>query len=113
MARQGEAERLARLWIAKWSEGKPGEIPLAEGFRHVSPFGDVSGRDTYLDWVTPMAEASVTKLEIVRTLGGDGEAVVWYEMTSGGTTTPCCDWVRVKDGEIVSVTAFYDATKLR
>ena len=108
-----DAESLARLWIEKWNEGRPEEIPLAEGFRHASPYGVIEGRQVYMDAVKPMAEASVTSLEIRRTVGGEADAAVWYRMTTGGVDVECCDWIQAEGGEITAITAFYDATELR
>lgn len=93
--------------------GKPDDIPLARDFTHSSPFGVVEGRGRYLEWVKPLAAENVTALEIVKTLGGEGEAVIWFEMTTPKGRVQCCDWVQSAGGEIVAVTSFYDATGLR
>lgn len=114
MPAQGEAEKLARAWIEGWNAGTPDDIPLSRDFTHSSPFGVVRGREKYLSWVKPLAAKNVTaSLKIVKTLGGDGEAVIWFEMTTPLGVVPCCDWLRIKGGEIVAVTSFYDATGLR
>jgi len=112
MSEDRNAERLARAWIEGWNEGKPYDIPLSEGFTHESPFGTIEGREKYLEWMKPMIGKGPA-LKIVKTMGEDDEAVVRYEMEAGGGTIPCCDWVSVKGGEIVAITAFYDATNLR
>ena len=108
-----DSQQLARTWIECWAEGRPEDIPLAEGFVHVSPFGRLEGRSHYLEVVKPMAEQSVTSLRILRTLGQPGEAVVLYDMDTAGRTIPACDWVFVRDGKIVEIRSFYDASKLR
>lgn len=108
-----EAERLARAWIEGWIRGTPDQIPLADHFVHSSPFGVVSGREKYLEWVKPLAAENVASLEILRTVGNESEAAIWFEMTTPRATIPCCDWVEVEGGEIVAVNSFYDATELR
>lgn len=113
MKKQNQAERLAREWIEGWIAGKPNEIPLAPEFTHSSPFGVVNGRDNYLEWVKPLSAENVTSLKIVKTLGGDDEAVIWFEMMTPTGLVLCCDWVRTEGGEIVAIQSFYDASELR
>lgn len=107
------AERLARAWIEGWNAGKPDDIPLAANFSHSSPFGTVSGRETYLAWVKPLAEKNVMSLQINRTLGNDNEAVIWFEMMTPNGLVQCCDWVQIQNNEIMAITSFYDASGLR
>jgi hypothetical protein len=113
MANDRESAQLARAWIQGWIDGKPDDIPLATDFVHTSPYGTVKGREKYLEWVKPMAAENVANLEIIKILGGEGEAVIWFEMTSPGGVVPSCDWVEVENGEITRITSFYDASVLR
>lgn len=113
MAVQNEPEKLARAWIDGWNAGKPDEVPLASEFKHSSPFGVVKGRKKYLEWVKPLAAKNVTSLKIIKTLGGDNEAAIWFEMMTPNGLVQCCDWVQVENGKIIAVTSFYDATGLR
>jgi SnoaL-like domain len=112
MARENEAERLARAWIDGWNAGLPDDIPLAKNFVHTSPFGTVTGREKYLEWVRPMAAKNVTSLKIIRTLAGDGESAIWFEMMTPNGLVQVCDWVQTHNGEIIAITSFYDATNL-
>jgi len=113
MPEQNKAERLARAWIEGWIAGKPDEIPLAREFTHSSPFGVVKGREKYLAWVKPLSAKNVTSLKIVKTLGGEDESAIWFEMMTPKGLVLCCDWVQAKNGEIVAIQSFYDATDLR
>lgn len=107
------AEQLARAWIQGWIDGKPDDIPLADDFTHSSPFGVVSGREKYLDWVKPLAAENVVSLKIIKTLAQGDEAVIWFEMESPSGVVPSCDWVRCRNGRIVAIQSFYDASGLR
>lgn len=109
---QSESERLARAWIEGWDAGRPEEIPLASDFTHTSPLGVIQGRDEYLAKIKPMAAQNVTSLRIVRTLSGDGEAAIWYEVTTPNGSLQACDWVVTEGEVIVAITSFYDATDL-
>lgn len=109
----GDAESLARIWIERWNEGEPVLIPLAENFRHTSPFGSVSGRRTYLDWVKPLAAKNVTQLKILRVIPDSNEAAIHFEMQTPKGPVQVCDWVVARNGEITEIHSFYDATDLR
>ncbi len=113
MSDKNNAETLARVWIERWNERAPDLIPLAENFTHTSPFGRVEGRQTYLDWVKPLAERNVTQLRILRTLSSSNEAVIHFEMETPKGPIQVCDWVVVRDGQITEIHSFYDATALR
>ena len=108
-----DAASLARLWIEAWNEGAPDRIPLAESFVHTSPFGRVAGRETYLEWVKPLAAQNVTTLTIRRVLASGDSAAIHFEMTTPKGPVEVCDWVVVSDGEIQEIHSFYDATLLR
>lgn len=113
MSGGNEAETLARVWIESWNDGTPDSIPLAEGFRHTSPFGCVEGRKKYLDWVKPLAAKNVAELKILRTVSSGDQAAIHFEMKTPHGVIPVCDWVVVEDGEITEIHSFYDATGLR
>ncbi len=107
------AETLARVWIESWNEGDPDRIPLAADFVHTSPFGRVEGRDTYLEWVKPLAAQNVTQLKILRTLSSSDQAVIHFQMRTPNGLVEVCDWVVVENGQITQIHSFYDATELR
>ena len=107
------ADTLAKVWIQCWNEGTPDLIPLAENFTHTSPFGRVEGRQTFLDWVKPMAERNVMELRILRTLSSSNEAAIHFEMQTPKGLIQVCDWIVVEDGQITEIHSFYDATELR
>lgn len=108
-----EAERLARAWIQGWIDGKPDDIPLADDFVHSSPFGTVRGRETYLEWVKPMAEKSVAGITIRDVIGAEGRAAITFDLETPAGIVPSCDWVFVADGTIREVNSYYDSTKNR
>lgn len=96
-----------------WNAGTPDALPLADDFTHTSPFGCVQGRDTYLEWVKPLAAKNVTDLRVHRTLAQGNMATIHFEMDTPGGVVQVCDWVEVADGRITAIHSFYDATGLR
>lgn len=110
---QPDPSTLARIWIDSWNQGTPEKIPLSEDFTHTSPFGVVSGRKAYLEWVTPMAQTDVIELRILRVLSDGDQATIHFEMRTPVGPIEACDWLRVEGSVIKEVHSFYDATELR
>ncbi|NNF52110.1 MAG: nuclear transport factor 2 family protein, partial [Gammaproteobacteria bacterium] len=106
------AEQLARAWIDGWNAGTPEQIPLSPDFAHTSPFGTVSGRERYLEWVRPLAAKNVTSLKIIRTLSHGDQCAIWFEMGTPNGAVAVCDWVETCDGQVTAITSFYDASHL-
>lgn len=46
-----EIEKLVSTWFAKWDKGDFLNLPIAENFKHTSPFGIIEGKQAYLDLV--------------------------------------------------------------
>jgi len=46
-----DVKELVRAWYEKWEEGDFHNLPLAENFKHTSPFGTIDGKDEYLNLV--------------------------------------------------------------
>ncbi len=107
------ATELAHIWIDKWNEGDPDNIPLDKEFTHSSPFGTVSGREKYLEWVKPLAAKNVSALRIVRIIGDNDQAAIYFEMNTSEGWVPVVDWLDVKDGKILKIQSFYDASGLK
>ena len=112
MSEENKSTQLARAWIEGWNAGKPDDIPLAENFTHSSPFGNVTGRQKYLEWVKPLAAKNVASLKIIRIIGGEDEAAIWFEMQTSGGVIRVVDWVKTEGNEISFITSFYDPTTI-
>ena len=115
MGDQEQVAALARGWIEAWGRFDLDwlEETLAEDFVHVSAFGKLSGRADYLETVSPIAGAHKHKLVIQRVLADGDEAAVWFENHTPDGVVQTCDWVTVRDDQIVSVRSFFDTTLLR
>lgn len=107
-----QARTLARDWIEAWDRGNPSALPLADDFVHVSPFGRLEGRQTYLGIVEPMAAENVAALQIQDVVAEDDQACVRFTMETPNGPIECCDWVAVSEGKIVSVHSYYDSRNL-
>jgi hypothetical protein len=78
------SERSAELavgWIEAWVRMDLEWLRqrLASDFFHVSPFGRLEGRDTYLATVEPIARKSVVELTLKDVIASGSRAAVWFE----------------------------------
>jgi len=115
MNEQASTNELAVAWIEAWIRMDMDwlRLHLAVDFVHVSPFGQLEGRDFYLETVEPMARKSVQKLTIKEVVASGNQAAVWFENQTAEGAVPSCDWVRVENGQIREIRSFYDPAAVR
>jgi hypothetical protein len=111
-------ERSAELavgWIEAWIRMDIEWLRqhLAPHFVHVSPFGRLEGRDTYLAAVEPMARKSVVELSIKDVIASGNQAVVRFENRTPNGVVDTCDWLRIEQDLIVEIRSFYDSAAVR
>jgi hypothetical protein len=106
---------LAVGWIEAWKRMDIQWLRqrLAPGFVHVSPFGRLEGRDSYLATVEPMARKSVMELTVKEVISSGNRAVVWFENRTPEGVVDTCDWILVKKGLIQEIRSFYDTAMVR
>lgn len=111
----GRAGELARGWIEAWirMDMEWLRANLAEDFVHISPFGRLEGRDSYLNTVEPLARKSVQRLVIHEVVATGQQAAVWFENETPNGIVQTCDWVCVEDDRIQEIRSFYDSGAVR
>lgn len=83
-------------------------LRLAEDFLHASPFGEINGREAYLDLVRENPEAFFSPtIEILDVIGGGDRFAVRY-LVDGN---PACDCIYVRDGQISTIHSYYHVGK--
>jgi len=115
MSRSERSAELARRWIEAWIDMDMAWLRhwLAPDFVHVSPFGRLEGRESYLATVEPMARKSVMELVINDVIASGGQAAVWFENRTPAGVVDSCDWVRVENDLIKEIRSFYDTAMIR
>ncbi len=115
MASSERSAELALSWIEAWIRMDMEWLRqnLAPDFVHVSPFGTLEGRESYLAAVEPMARKSVLQLVVKNVVASGSMAAVWFENRTAGGTVDTCDWLRIEDDVIKEIRSFYDAALLR
>ncbi len=100
---------VVRNWFATWERGDFREIPVAEGFRHTSPFGTIEGRDAYLSEVEANQEAFLGfSFEIHDEMYQGSRACVRYTGRKGDFTLSVSEWFYVDGGLIEEIVSYYN-----
>jgi NAD(P)H-nitrite reductase large subunit len=99
---------LVDAWFAAFRERDISKLVLAEDFVHASPYGEIKGRDAYLDLVKENAEAFFAPvIEILDVIEGGDRFAARY-LVDGN---PACDCIYVRDGEISKIYSYYHVGK--
>jgi hypothetical protein len=91
-------------WFDAFRDRDISKLELAEDFVHRSPFGEVRGRQVYLDLVRENSEAffgpTITILDVIE--GGDRFAVRYLVNENSA-----CDCIYVRNGQISEIYSYY------
>jgi hypothetical protein len=115
MTMRERSAELAVLWIEAWIKMDMEWLRqrLAPDFVHVSPFGRLEGRESYLATVEAMARKSVMELTVKDVIASGSQAAVWFENRTPKGVVESCDWVRVESDLIKEIRSFYDSAMIR
>lgn len=95
---------LVDSWFDAFREEDLSKLHLADDFLHSSPFGEIKGRDAYLDLVRDNSEAFFSPtLEIIDVLDSGDRFAVRY-LVNGN---PACDCIYVEDAMISRIYSYY------
>ena len=99
---------MASAWFRAFEKRDLSTLRLAEDFVHSSPYGDIEGRQTYLNLVESNQDAFFSPvIEILDIIGGGNSWAVRY-LVNGN---PACDCIYVRDGEIARIHSYYHVGK--
>lgn len=95
---------LVDSWFDAFRERDLSKLVLAEDFVHTSPFGEIKGREAYLDLVRGNPEAFFSPtIEIIDVLDGGDKYAVRY-LVNGN---PACDCIYVEEAQISKIYSYY------
>lgn len=98
------SRELVDSWFDAFRQKDLSKLRLADNFVHSSPFGEIKGRDAYLDLVRENAEAFFSPtLEIIDVLGSGDQFAVRY-LVNGN---PACDCIYIEDAKISRIYSYY------
>ena len=106
---------LVNDWFDKWDKGDFPELPIAENFRHTSPFGTIEGKKAYLDLVRDNKDKFLGyRFEIHDGIYEKDRACVRYTARQGEDfRLDVSEWYYVKGSLIEEIAAYYHIGEIR
>ncbi|WP_147296628.1 nuclear transport factor 2 family protein [Flagellimonas nanhaiensis] len=110
-----ELRDLVRQWFKKWENGDYLNLPIAENFKHTSPFGTIHGKKAYLDLVKENEDKFLGQtFDIHDEVYGEDKACVRYTAKQGKDfSLDVSEWYYVKDDLIEAIIAHYHIGDIR
>lgn len=104
-----EIKDLVNKWFKAWDEGNYESIPVAEHFKHISPYGTIDGKVPYLGLVEANKEKFLgNRIEIHDELYGQDRACVRYTITNKDFTMEVSEWHYARNGLIQEIISYYN-----
>lgn len=106
---------LVNQWFEKWTSGDYLHLPLADNFRHTSPFGTIDGKEKYLEQVRKNEDKFLGQtFEIHDGIYEVDKACVRYTARQGHDfSLDVSEWYYVKDNLIEEIISFYHIGEIR
>lgn len=111
-----DTKSVATDCLKAWTNG---DFDTARSLIHdqitfAGPFGTAEGAEAYLAGLRRFRDRGVRTVEIRRVFQDSDEACVIYDLVTDTPPgrIPTAGWYQLRDGEIVSVCAFFDARRL-
>ena len=107
-------QELVKTWFDKWNEGDFLQLPIADEFKHTSPFGTIDGKEKYLDLVKENKDKFLGyKFKIHDAIYEKNRACVRYTAIQGDFTLDVSEWHYTKGDLIVEIIAYYHIGDVR
>jgi len=102
-------------WFAKWDNGDFTNLPIAENFKHTSPFGTIKGKKAYTDLVQNNKDKFLGYTFIIHDeLVGEDHACVRYTAKQGDDfNLDVSEWYYAKGDLIEEIIAYYHIGEIR
>ncbi|MEP1782359.1 nuclear transport factor 2 family protein [Reichenbachiella sp.] len=110
-----EAEHLVKTWFEKWDEGDFLHLPIADNFKHTSPFGTIDGKHAYLNLVQENMDKFLGyTFEIHDGIYKARQACVRYTAKQGeGFALDVSEWYYIRNNLIEEIVAYYHIGEIR
>lgn len=102
-------------WFSKWETGNYQNLPIAENFKHTSPFGAINGKKAYLDLVKQNEDKFLNQsFQLHDGIYETNCACVRYTARQGDDfSLDVSEWYYINNGLIEDIHAFYHIGEIR
>ena len=109
-----KSEEIIKDWFAKWELGDVINLPLAEDFRHTSPFGTIEGKKEYLDLVHANKDKFLGyTFEIIDEIYEPTKGCIRYRSVQGDFSLDVSEWHYLENSLIKEIVAYYHIGEIR
>lgn len=110
-----DSKQIVTEWFSQWEKGDFKHLPIADHFKHTSPFGTIEGKQAYMDLVEANQDKFLGQtFEIHDGLYEDGKACVRYTARQGKEfALDVSEWYYLKDGLIEEIHSYYHIGEVR
>ena len=96
--------KIVDAWLDAFRNKDLSTLELADDFVHTSPFGEIKGKQVYLDLVSDNSEAFFSKtIETVDVLDCGDKFAIRYLVDE----RPACDCIYLRNGQIWRIYSYY------
>ena len=103
-----ESKEIIAVWFEKWKQGDYLNLPLTPDFSHTSPFGTISGKDTYLDLIRSNEDKFLGyTFDILDTIYREKGGCVRYRAVQGDFELDVSEWYYLEGDLIKEIVSYY------
>ncbi len=109
-----ETKQLVTKWFEKWKSGDINELPISTNFIHVSPFGEIKGKDNYLELVRKNLDKFLGyEFTLHDGLYEKNRACVRYTAVQKEMSLDVSEWYYIENQLISKIIAYYHIGEIR
>ena len=104
-----DVKQLIHSWFTIWENGNFEDLPIAEHFMHVSPYGVVESKQAYMALVHANKEKFLGhKFEIHDIITTEDKACIRYTAVQDEFSLEVTEWHYMSQGLIEQIVAYYN-----
>lgn len=104
-----DARQLVKTWFECWETERYQDLPISENFKHISPYGSIQGKKSYIDLVEANLDRFLGHQFIFQDAVYEEEkACVRYKAVKESFGLEVTEWHYVRNGRIQKIVAYYN-----
>lgn len=103
------AHELVKEWFDIWEAGDFQNLPLAENFKHTSPYGVIDGKSQYMELVESNRDKFLgNHIGIHDEIYTGNKACVRYTVSKEDFSMEVSEWIYTENDKIKEIIAYYN-----
>ncbi|MDN5205510.1 nuclear transport factor 2 family protein [Fulvivirgaceae bacterium BMA10] len=102
-------QELVNEWFDIWNKGNFQELPLAEDFKHISPYGTIEGKSNYMELIESNRDKFLgNRIEMHDEIYEGNRGCVRYNVSKGDFSMNVSEWLYIENDKIKEISAYYN-----